>query len=107
MDKDNLRLKDILSSIENIEEFIANRSVKSMSSDNLLKSALMAQLMIIGEAANNISIETKSKNNDIQWKKIIGMRHVLVHEYFGIMWDIIWDTITKDLPNLKILITQA
>lgn len=72
----------------------------------LLKSALMAQLMIIGEAANKISDELKTTHTEIEWDKMIGMRNVLIHEYFGVVWEIVWDTIKIDLPKLKILIEQ-
>lgn len=56
---------------------------------------------IIGEAANNISEETKNKFSKIQWRQIIGLRHILVHEYFGIDTNLIWQIIANDIPQLK------
>jgi uncharacterized protein with HEPN domain len=56
---------------------------------------------IIGEAANHISDETKTKFSDIEWAQIIGMRNVFVHEYFGVDSQIVWEIIKNDLPILK------
>jgi uncharacterized protein with HEPN domain len=56
---------------------------------------------IIGEAANHISDETKTKFSDIEWAQIIGMRNVFVHEYFGIDTKLVWEIIKNDIPDLK------
>lgn len=66
-----------------------------------MRFACIKQIEIIGEAANYISPETKSLFTDMEWQQIIGMRHVLVHEYFGIDFDLIWQVIINDLPILK------
>ncbi|WP_374759839.1 HepT-like ribonuclease domain-containing protein [Mucilaginibacter dorajii] len=55
----------------------------------------------MGEAANYITPENKALFSDMEWKQIIGMRHILVHEYFGSDFDLIWQVIIKDLPILK------
>ncbi len=67
----------------------------------MMRFATIKQIEIIGEAANNITEETKSEFNAIQWRQIIGLRHVLVHEYFGIDNTLIWQIITNDIPKLK------
>ncbi len=67
----------------------------------MMRFASIKQIEIIGEAANYISEETKNKFTDIQWRQIIGMRHILVHEYFGIDSLLIWQIIISDLPKLK------
>ena len=56
---------------------------------------------IIGEASNHISEEIKSEFSEIQWAQIVGMRHVFVHEYFGIDIKLVWEIIKNDLPELK------
>jgi uncharacterized protein with HEPN domain len=56
---------------------------------------------IIGEATNHISAELKSKFTDIEWAQIVGMRNILIHEYFGIDSSIVWEIIKKDIPELK------
>ncbi len=67
----------------------------------MMRFASVKQIEIIGEAANYISSATKDKFSDIEWSQITGMRHILVHEYFGIDANLVWQVIIKDLPKLK------
>jgi len=67
----------------------------------MMRFACVKQIEIIGEAANYITPETKALFTDLEWKQIIGMRHILVHEYFGVDFDLIWQVIINDLPILK------
>ena len=67
---------------------------------------IIKQIEIIGEAANNLSQQIRDQFTEIQWSQIIGMRNVLVHEYFGIAVRLIWQVILTDLPDLKTKITQ-
>jgi uncharacterized protein with HEPN domain len=72
-----------------------------------MRFASVKQIEIIGEAANHISDETKEKFSEIQWRQITGLRHVLVHEYFGIDSRLIWQIIVDDIPLLKIKIKEV
>ena len=67
----------------------------------MMRFACVKQIEIIGEAANFISSETKALFSDLEWKQIIGMRHILVHKYFGMDFELVWQVIIKDLPELK------
>ena len=67
----------------------------------MMRFACAKQIEIIGEAANIITPETKAMFSDLEWKQIIGMKHILVHEYFGIDFELIWQVIINDLPGLK------
>lgn len=67
----------------------------------MLVLALIKDLEIIGEAANKISVELQNQNSAIRWQDIIGMRNRLIHGYFDINLDIVWSTVTKNLPSLK------
>jgi len=67
----------------------------------MMRFACIKQIEIIGEAANSITSETKAIFTDLEWKQIIGMRHILVHEYFGVDFDLIWQVVIDDLPVLK------
>ncbi|HCF63973.1 MAG TPA: DUF86 domain-containing protein [Ferruginibacter sp.] len=98
---DRQRLLHILESIEEIEQYTSKANFSSFLENSMMRFACVKQMEIIGEAANNISEETKNKFSKIQWRQIIGLRHILVHEYFGIDTNLIWQIIANDIPQLK------
>jgi uncharacterized protein with HEPN domain len=67
----------------------------------MMRYATIKQIEIIGEAADLISDSTRRKFQEIEWKQIIGLRHVLVHEYFGIDSKLVWQIVVNDIPLLK------
>jgi uncharacterized protein with HEPN domain len=71
-----------------------------LSHDILLSSAVIHQLEILGEAANAVSKQTQKELPNIPWKEIIGLRNRLIHEYFDLDYNIIWQTIKEGLPPL-------
>jgi uncharacterized protein with HEPN domain len=99
------RLLHILEAIGEIETYTQNTNLKSFLSNSMMRFACIKQIEIIGEAANLITSETKALFSDIEWLQIIGMRHILVHEYFGVDFDLIWQVIIDDLPVLKEKVT--
>lgn len=98
---DRQRLLHILEAIDEIQAYTFNTDLESFLSNSMMRFACIKQIEIIGEAANLITPETKAMFNDLEWKQIIGMRHILVHEYFGVDFDLIWQVIIDDLPILK------
>src|SRR3989338_7386831 len=96
-----LFVDDIKESIKKIEKYTKEISEKFFESDEKIIDAVVRNLEIIGEAANKMPAEFKSKHKDIPWKKIVGMRNKVIHEYFGVDWEILWDTIKEDIPKLK------
>lgn len=98
---DSQRLIHILEAIIEIEMYTLNTSLEGFLENSMMRFASIKQIEIIGEASNYISEETKSKFADIQWRQIIGMRHILVHEYFGVDSQLIWQIIIEDIPKLK------
>jgi uncharacterized protein with HEPN domain len=98
---DRQRLQHILEAIREIQEYISETDLKSFLSNSMMRFACVKQIEIIGEAANYITPETKELFSDLEWRQIIGMRHILVHEYFGTDFDLIWQVIINDLPVLK------
>ena len=100
MRKDDARLLDILLACREVQEFIAGVSREEFKADRKLQSALCMKLEIIGEAARTVSDEYKTAHPDIPWRDIVGLRHRIVHEYFRLDLDIIWDIVQKDIPAL-------
>jgi uncharacterized protein with HEPN domain len=98
---DRQRLLHILEAIDEIQNYTSNTDIKDFLKNSMMRFACVKQIEIIGEAANYITPDTKSMFNDLEWKQIIGMRHILVHEYFGVDFDLIWQVIINDLPELK------
>ena len=94
------RLQDILDAIAHIERY-ATRGREAFETDELLQNWFVRHLQIIGEAARLLPEEVRALAPDIPWSEIIGMRHILVHNYFGIDTQVVWDAVERDLPNLK------
>lgn len=95
------RIAHIHEAIGEIEEYIKGISEIDFKSKSMIKFASIKQIEIIGEAARYLTDETKSRYPDIEWKEISGLRNILVHEYFGIDADLIWQILTIDIPELK------
>ena len=99
--EDKTRLQHIYDAILEIEKYIKDSSLDEFQSNSMMQFASAKQLEIIGEAANHLSEHFKKLYKGIQWKEIIGLRNILIHEYFGIDTKIIWDVIKVDLPEVK------
>jgi uncharacterized protein with HEPN domain len=102
----DLLLRDICQAIDRIEQYIENLSFDAFSDDQKSIDAVTRNLEVMGEAANRLPDEFKEKYSEIEWYKVIGLRHRIVHEYFGIDLEIIWQILHKDLPKLKQGLTQ-
>lgn len=94
------RLRDILDAIVAIERY-RDRDRAAFDRNELLQVWFLRHLQIIGEAARALPEEVRHLAPDIPWPKIIGMRNILVHGYFEIDTDIVWEAVTKDVPALK------
>lgn len=107
-DKDYLDyLQDIVDSINETEEFTTGLTFDGFVQDRKTINAVIRSVEVIGEAAKNISQSLRDQYSTIPWKKMTGMRDKLIHEYFGVDLEIIWDTIKKELPLLKPLLLDA
>ena len=105
MRTDKKRLKDIREAISRIEEKLPGTKDEFLQSD-LIQVWVLYHIQIIGEAANGISPEFQESHAEIPWKKIIAMRHFLVHQYFGVDLNEVWNTTQKDLPDLNLKIQK-
>jgi uncharacterized protein with HEPN domain len=99
--RDKERLLHIIEAIDNIFEFVENKSFEHYIGDKMLRFAVVKNLEIVGEAAYLLSKEFKLNNAEIEWNEMIGMRHILVHGYYQIKDEIIWATIETELLPLK------
>ncbi len=97
-------IKDIIDSINDVELFVVNMSFEEFLQDRKTINAVIRSLEIIGEAAKKIPSEIRDKNATIQWKRIMGMRDKLIHEYFGVDLEIVWTVVKEELPPLKPMI---
>lgn len=98
---DKVRLQHILDSILEIENYLRGIDFSHFAGNSMMKFACIKQLEIIGEASNHISEDIKEKFTTIEWSQIVGMRNVLVHEYFGVDSNLVWEIAKNDLPDLK------
>ena len=101
MRRDELYLHDIVEAAESIGAFLAGRSRESFMQDDLLRSAVLHKLTVIGEAAARLSSEFREGHSDIEWSDIVAFRNIAVHAYFAIDWSIVWVAATQEAPQLK------
>lgn len=101
MERDKLYLDHIVGAIKKIEKYTAGVTFEEFEKSTLLQDAVVRELEIIGVAAKHISETTKKKHENVPWREILGMRNKLIHEYFGVDVEVVWETITKDLETLK------
>ena len=96
-----LQIEDIWEAVEKIEHHTENITAEKFFRDTKTTDAVVRNLEIIGEASNRLSDDFKQNHSEIEWHKIVGLRHRVVHEYFGVDLDIIWQILEKDLQAFK------
>jgi uncharacterized protein with HEPN domain len=102
-----LFIQDVFECIEKINKYVLDfHNGTELKNDSQAYEAVMMNFIIIGEAVKNIFEQVKESYPEIEWKEIMAMRNILVHEYWGINDTVVWGTIKKDLPELKEIITR-
>ncbi len=96
-----LFLEDIVEAIERISEYTRDYSQEEFQNDQKTIDAVVRNIEIIGEAVSNIPDDLRNKNPQIPWKKIVGVRNIVIHKYFGVDTNTLWIIITKQLPEFK------
>src|SRR3989344_9632250 len=94
-------IEHILDSINAIETFSEKLTKKKLSASRLKQSAIVREIEIIGEAVKNMSENLKKNHKEIPWREITGTRDKMIHHYFGVDLDIVWNIIKVNLPELK------
>ncbi len=105
MRRDRDCLLDILDAISGIERYPSSR--EAFDADERTQAWMVSRLQIIGEACNRLSVEFRTRHAAVPWRRIIGMRHHLVHGYFEVDPDVVWIALTERIPELKVQIAHA
>lgn len=94
------QVDDILESISYINEYVDGMTFNDFASDRKTRDAVIRNLEIIGEAARALPDEIKQRTN-IEWHKIVALRNILIHEYFGVNLKLVWDVVQNKLEELE------
>ena len=97
----SLFFEDTLEAMNRIENYIKDLDFDSFAQNNMVIDAVIRNLEIIGEAIKNIPDNIINKYPDIPWKRMIGLRNIVIHTYFGIDLENIWKIITENIPEVK------
>ena len=101
-----LLLEDILDAAEKIKRYTRGMSFDDFVADDKTVDAVVRNFEIIGKAANRIDNSFKENNPNLEWSRLRGFRNRIVHDYFGIDYEIVWSIINKDLDGYRISIEQ-
>ncbi|MFC2080441.1 DUF86 domain-containing protein [Bacteroidota bacterium] len=101
---DRVYIDHILQSIARIQSYISEKDHDSFDSDLLTQDAVVRQLEIIGEATKKVSRELRSKNPQVPWSEMAGMRDILIHNYIDVDLDIVWKTASESIGKLQDLL---
>lgn len=106
MKEDKVYIAQMLDAVRKVETFTVGVDVGKFNADEKTQSAVILQLMLIGEIAKRISSKTKNEI-DLPWKDIAGFRDRAIHNYFGIDLEIVWQTVQDDIPRLKAALREC
>jgi len=102
----SLYLQDILDAMHAIEKFVEGIDFEEFKADDKTASAVIRKFEIIGEAAKQVPEDMRKKYNQLPWKEMAGMRDRLIHFYFGVKHELVWQTIRDVIPTVKPLIQE-
>ncbi|HZQ10626.1 MAG TPA: DUF86 domain-containing protein [Anaerolineae bacterium] len=95
----SILLQDMLEAIQYIESYVRGLSFEEFYADKLRQDGVVRRIEIIGEAARNLPSDFQKTHSEIPWSDIIGMRAKVVHDYFDVDLETVWETVSADLPS--------
>lgn len=101
MKDDKVYIRHILDEVHFIIDKSTDLTYEDLTKDETLKRAFARSLEIIGEAAKNLSPDFREKHPEINWRDLSGLRDKLIHHYFGINWNRVWDVLQNIIPDIK------
>ena len=101
MNRDHAFLMHIIDEIRFLRSCSRGLDLGGLKGDPVMQRAFLRSLEVIGEAVKNVSEDLRRDHTDIEWKKIAGLRDKLIHHYFEVDWEIVWDVVTVRLPSLE------
>jgi len=107
MRRDQQRLSDILQALDWIAKATSGRTESEFLVDETLCYAVAQKLTIVGEAVARLTPEITARHNRVPWRDIVGLRNILVHEYFGVHWPLVWQTVLDHAPVLRLQIAEV
>jgi uncharacterized protein with HEPN domain len=106
MKDDSVYLRHILDAIEQIESYLDGISVDQFQKTKLIQDGVLRQLEIMGEASRNLSDDIRQDHPEVPWRQIVGLRNRVIHAYFSVNTEIIWEITQDDLPSIKENVTS-
>ena len=101
MRRDEQRLVDILEALDSVAKITLGLSESAFLADDTVRFAVAHRLTVAGEAVARLNAEIRGKYEDVPWIDVVGFRNILVHEYFGVHWPLVWQTVTEYAPELR------
>jgi uncharacterized protein with HEPN domain len=107
MRHDRQRLDDIVEALASLSRIVEGTTEIEFLTNEVIHYAAAQRLTVVGEAAARISAEVRARHSSIPWADIVAFRNILVHEYFGIHWPVVWVTVIEDVPRLLVQIEEV
>ena len=109
MERDEVYIRHVLDAIAAVEKYTGGLSKEYFldKRNQMMQDAVIRELEVIGEAVKRLSDNLKEKSTDVPWRDIGDMRNILIHEYFGVDLEIVWETLQSDVPHLKKILSRV